>query len=615
MKYKIVLSLFLVIAISHPLHAEFPKKTKDSLGYDALRAKIRSLKKEQKIDSAYWYAKRLLYAAKKTGRFKKVGKAYRYLGFYAYELQKIDSAFYYHTKAYENYLQTKSSIAIVNTLISMANNQNILGDYTGSKITAIEALRYLKKNQKPHKHATLHHLIAVALKENGQAKEALEWNRKIFEEILPQIPSKEVQRRDLLKYQNTKANILANLQQYGASIAVLEAILQDSLTRQKSEMKARYTTNLGRVKWLENKHNTESEALFLEGFRLRKALNRQTDLISSSVHLANYYQKTQPNSALQYANLALDYAQKLQNPRSILEALEVLIPLKIAAKQNIAPLAILQQEIQKKRYLLFQKNRDIYASTRFNNQKLRAEKTQKDLELARQEVALQRQEKRNFTLVGLVICLLILGLGLYLYFYKKNQLIRVKERHRTQRVLSKTLHDEVGSSLFLSVHQLQSLKQDKLLPIIDSLDKVYEKIRSFSREQYVETGSAYAEEIKDLLHAYSDDTVQIILSETEDGFWENIPSTIKEELYFIIKELMTNMHKHSTASLVSVQFSKTSKKLHIQIVDNGIGVDWKQSSKKNGLMHVENRTKDLKGKCIFESQPQQGFKTKISIPI
>ena len=77
-----------------------------------------------------------------------------------------------------------------------------------------------------------------------------------------------------------------------------------------------------------------------------------------------------------------------------------------------------------------------------------------------------------------------------------------------------------------------------------------------------------------------------------------------------LNSLIINMKKHSQASIVVLVFQKENRKLHISYSDNGIGNDLKKG---NGLQNTENRIQAINGTIIFDTEPNKGFKTKITI--
>ena len=89
-----------------------------------------------------------------------------------------------------------------------------------------------------------------------------------------------------------------------------------------------------------------------------------------------------------------------------------------------------------------------------------------------------------------------------------------------------------------------------------------------------------------------------------------MPHLKKMTIYRVLQELMTNMKKHSKASIAVLSFQTINQKLTITYKDNGVGCDLK---KQNGLLNTENRIKTINGTITFESQPKNGFHVKITI--
>jgi len=77
-----------------------------------------------------------------------------------------------------------------------------------------------------------------------------------------------------------------------------------------------------------------------------------------------------------------------------------------------------------------------------------------------------------------------------------------------------------------------------------------------------------------------------------------------------LQELMTNMKKHSQASLVILTMKDVKNKLQITYSDDGVGCE---INKSNGLLNAENRINSLNGKLILHSNKNEGFKATIII--
>ena len=96
---------------------------------------------------------------------------------------------------------------------------------------------------------------------------------------------------------------------------------------------------------------------------------------------------------------------------------------------------------------------------------------------------------------------------------------------------------------------------------------------------------------------------------------------LKINLYRIVQEALVNIGRHAQADRVSVKLVATHPKLLLRIEDNGIGFDYKkrideaQKEKHMGLQSMEQRVGLLKGKINITSQPGEGVRILIELPL
>lgn len=90
---------------------------------------------------------------------------------------------------------------------------------------------------------------------------------------------------------------------------------------------------------------------------------------------------------------------------------------------------------------------------------------------------------------------------------------------------------------------------------------------------------------------------------------------ISTAVYRIIQESLTNISKHSAATQVSLHLQQNYNKIHLQIVDNGKGFDPTRNTTGFGLQGMRERTAALGGQFLLTSQPLQGCRIAISIPL
>ena len=365
--------------------------------------------------------------------------------------------------------------------------------------------------------------------------------------------------------------------------------------------------------WLENKINPESEPLQLEALRIRQELNTVPGLISSTIHLAEYYFETNKPLALDYAQKALANSKKTNNSVAILEALDLLLPLKKSLGQDVSEEAIFYSNVQNTLEKTKQAVRAIYAATKYDNDALE----KKNLMLLAQ-VAIK--EKQNILAISATIISLILIVFVVLYKNQQKKKEQLEMAYKTELRFSKKLHDELGNDIFYLMTQVQKEGQDIANPqkviILEGLDSIYQRIRDISKEfTAIDTGDNFGKEFFSLLNSYSSTKTKLITKELPSNFWDNVSAEAKIEVYRVLQELLVNMKKHSNASLVAITCSKSSKQVVIKYVDNGVGFSLKGNYLGNGLKNVENRIKGIKGSIIFDSKPNEGVTATITFAI
>ncbi len=615
MKHYVALSLFFVFTFvwkgcnSNTTVKSDSYPISDSTSLKALADTIGTFGRQKKYDSAIYYSRKLLRLSTALNDSSYMANANRRLGFYKKKKNQLDSAFFFFNKALSIRKNLKDSLTAGERLLDMANIQKSLGAFNNSNTTAIDGLQYLKNETQTVAISGLHHVLSVSYKELGNYKEALKWNDSAIYTVLQD----EERARDILIFQNTRANILAGQQHYSQSISLLQQLLKDtSAVKSKTEY-ARVLCNLGVVKWQENPNNSESEALLLRASKEREALKTVSGLISSHIHLAEYYANNKPELALEHAITAATYGEQLNNPVAVHEALGLQISLKNTLKRNATEEAIKYKEISEHLERTKQKISSIYVTTKYENDQL----TAKNVSL--KEVARQKQQQNRMYLFGLILVLMA-STFLWYYFKQRNKRLqqanktaRLEASHETEAALSRRLHDGIGATLNYGMTLLQN-NADKL-EILDTLDSAYHQSRDLSREiNEVDTGLHYPEELLAMLGSRKAPETKLLVAGLKEINWEPLDSLIKTTLYKVLQELMINMGKHSQAEQVSVIFKKTATTLEIHYADNGIGASKSSLNIKNGLQNTEKRIQAIGGTITFDSETGKGFHAEIKIP-
>jgi signal transduction histidine kinase len=98
-----------------------------------------------------------------------------------------------------------------------------------------------------------------------------------------------------------------------------------------------------------------------------------------------------------------------------------------------------------------------------------------------------------------------------------------------------------------------------------------------------------------------------------------LPETVEENLLRIAQEALTNVIKHSGATLTEIDLDYGPKNVVLQVKDNGKGFALDNCAGPReghfGLLGISERTKRLHGEVIFSSAPDGGATIRVQIPI
>lgn len=106
----------------------------------------------------------------------------------------------------------------------------------------------------------------------------------------------------------------------------------------------------------------------------------------------------------------------------------------------------------------------------------------------------------------------------------------------------------------------------------------------------------------------------ILESEPEDL---ELPQEIEREIFYALREGITNVTRHSHASKVEIQLSRTNGSLTGSLTDNGVGFDraHQNSGHGVGLSSMEQRVKKIGGELFVKSSPGAGTKISLVVPL
>ncbi|TLN19756.1 sensor histidine kinase, partial [bacterium] len=207
-----------------------------------------------------------------------------------------------------------------------------------------------------------------------------------------------------------------------------------------------------------------------------------------------------------------------------------------------------------------------------------------------------------------------------------GKLLDAHEEER--RRLARDIHDGIGQSLLglkLRLQMLASKVKSGFAPapetfesLVGSADSIIEEVRRTSmdlRPSFIENISL-ADAIKWYTETFAGKgSFEIFFHEGKDPVPEPVPR-IKDNLYRIFQEIISNAVKHSLATRVDISLYYDGKTLTLIAMDNGVGflVDENRSGG-IGLKTMRERAALIGGKCRIESSPGTGTTVRVEVPL
>jgi signal transduction histidine kinase len=200
----------------------------------------------------------------------------------------------------------------------------------------------------------------------------------------------------------------------------------------------------------------------------------------------------------------------------------------------------------------------------------------------------------------------------------------VQERRR----ITYELHDGILQSLATIILRLESCRS-RLLESQKDLRRDIEDIENFTRNSMTEirnflagketqplTPGTLMEKLRDELKFLQQSLgLEVILESKPDD--PSLPDYVEREVYYALREALTNVTKHSHASRVAIQITQGPDLLEASLKDNGVGFD--QDNQKNrsglGLSGMKDRIKKVGGRLSIKSSPGLGTTVMFAIPL
>ena len=207
------------------------------------------------------------------------------------------------------------------------------------------------------------------------------------------------------------------------------------------------------------------------------------------------------------------------------------------------------------------------------------------------------------------------------------ELLLSEERER--RKIAADLHDSVGQILAFSDRELGTLQKSAPQKLMKSVEEIRHHIKQAVKQTQTLTFDLSPPSLYDLgFEAAVEELIEQFSKERKIechfescGQRKPIADHIKILLYRSIRELLTNVAKHSTAKLVRIALSRVNNNIVITVEDDGTGFDISRlerkagNSKGFGLFSIRERLTHIGGQFDIQSGGGKGTKITLLVPL
>lgn len=319
---------------------------------------------------------------------------------------------------------------------------------------------------------------------------------------------------------------------------------------------------------------------------------------------------------------------------------------KLIAENNIKLLQA-ETEMQENEKLIAQKKAELaeaeaetgqkekqLAEDRLKLLKTEAESGRRGKLIAENQIKIDRQ---HLTILGITALAIIVTLTVFIFYSRQKlktirlekeaelrealRLIETQNQLQQQRLqISRDLHDNIGSQLTFIISSLDNLKYGFEIPT--GLQGRLSGIHTFTKDTITE--------LRDTIWAMNKDEISLLDLRTRiSNFIEKAKTASKGiqfdfttdssiadstsfsslkgiNLYRMIQEGINNALKHSDATMINVDISKSHNGYTICIKDNGNGFDTANINPGNGLANIKKRVAEIGGELAVITETGVG---------
>ncbi len=223
-------------------------------------------------------------------------------------------------------------------------------------------------------------------------------------------------------------------------------------------------------------------------------------------------------------------------------------------------------------------------------------------------------------LFKILVALLVTSILYTLYRFRIRQLTKIIN---VRQKISSNLHDDIGSTLssinmYSQIAQLKPNDANYINTIQENTQEVLAKLddivwatnpKNDKIKSVIERMDNFA---RPLLQAKN---IQFSFNHNDEIETYKISEATRQNLFLIFKEAINNVAKYAKCKNCTVDLSIHNKTIYCTITDDGIGFDATKPTERNGLINMQHRAEELKGKIEISTILNEGTTVKLQLPL
>ena len=197
--------------------------------------------------------------------------------------------------------------------------------------------------------------------------------------------------------------------------------------------------------------------------------------------------------------------------------------------------------------------------------------------------------------------------------------------HTMQLDIARDLHDTLGQNISYLRMKLDHLAERKIKKQAEMQMEIQEMARAANESYDLMRGTLavlQSEHSTDLFRLFTRHAEQIEersafkINFSSQGEPKFIPAKRMRQLFYIFREILSNIEKHANATEVCMNFDWNHEDLELGVSDNGRGFDVHkvQYGSHYGLRFMRERVELLNGSLTLQSGPGSGTNIKLQVP-